>query len=114
MVVLNTGDPVLMPWASDVAAILEMWYPGQQGGPATANVLLGTTDPGGRLPVTFPADAAGTPTSDPACTDTSATGNCRLYPGVAGPSALGRTMMHSARRPWVWSSAWTCSRPLPS
>ncbi|MFF5296539.1 beta-glucosidase family protein [Paractinoplanes globisporus] len=86
VVVLNTGDPVLMPWASSVAGILEMWYPGQEGGNATADVLLGRVDPGGRLPVTFPASAAETPMYDPACTDTSATGNCPRYPGVIGPS----------------------------
>jgi len=86
IVVLNTGDAVLMPWASAVKAILEMWYPGQMGGPATANVLLGAVDPGGKLPITFPADATHFPTYDPNCTDTSATGNCPLYPGVVGPS----------------------------
>ena len=82
---LNTGDPVLMPWAPAVKSILEMWYPGQMGG-ATANVLLGRYDPGGKLPETFPADATHFPTYDPNCTDTSPTGNCPLYPGVVGPS----------------------------
>ena len=85
-VVLNTGDAVLMPWAGSVNAILEMWYPGQLGGPATANVLDGAVDPGGKLPITFPADATHFPTYDPNCTDTSTTGNCPLYPGVVGPS----------------------------
>jgi beta-glucosidase len=86
VVVLNTGDPVLMPWAPAVRSILEMWYPGQQGGQATADVLLGKADPGGKLPVTFPPDATHFPSYDPGCTDTSVTGNCPLYPGVAGPS----------------------------
>ncbi len=86
VVVLNTGDPVLMPWAAAVKSILEMWYPGEKGGPATANVLLGKADPGGKLPVTFPPDATHFPSYDPNCTDTSVTGNCPLYPGVAGPS----------------------------
>jgi beta-glucosidase len=86
VVVLNTGDAVLMPWVGNVKAILEMWYPGQMGGPATANVLLGAVDPGGKLPITFPADATHFPTYDPNCTDTSAPGNCPLYPGVVGPS----------------------------
>ena len=86
VVVLNTGDPVFMPWSSKVRSILEMWYPGQEGGEATADVLLGKADPGGRLPVTFPADATHFPTYDPGCTDTSSTGNCPLYPGVVGPS----------------------------
>src|SRR6266545_4045189 len=86
VVVLNSGDAVLMPWASSVNAILEMWYPGQMGGPATANVLVGKVDPGGKLPITFPADATHFPTYDPNCTDTSATGDCPIYPGVVGPS----------------------------
>jgi beta-glucosidase len=85
VVVLNTGDPVFMPWAGSVAAILEMWYPGQRGGQATADVLLGRANPGGRLPVTFPG-TTGFPSNDPACTDTTPTGNCPLYPGVVGPS----------------------------
>jgi beta-glucosidase len=86
VVVLNTGDAVLMPWAGAVAGILEMWYPGQEGGTATANVLYGRANPGGKLPVTFPATATQTPVYDPSCTDTSATGNCPMYPGVVGPS----------------------------
>ena len=86
VVVLNTGDPVLMPWVSAVRSVLEMWYPGQEGGPATADVLLGKADPGGKLPVTFPASATRFPRYDPNCTDTSVTGNCPLYPGVAGPA----------------------------
>jgi beta-glucosidase len=86
VVVLNTGDPVLMPWAPSVKSILEMWYPGQEGGPATADVLLGKADPGGKLPVSFPADGTHFPSYDPGCTDTSVTGNCPLYPGTAGPS----------------------------
>ena len=55
IVVLNTSDPVAMPWLSKVKAVLEMWYPGDTGGYATANVLLGKTDPAGRLPFTWPA-----------------------------------------------------------
>ena len=55
IVVLNTGGPVLMPWKRNVAAVLAAWYPGQQFGAALAAVLFGDRDPGGRLPVTFPA-----------------------------------------------------------
>jgi beta-glucosidase len=54
IVVLNTGGPITMPWKDKVAAIVEMWYPGQEGGWATADILLGRVNPGGRLPVTFP------------------------------------------------------------
>jgi beta-glucosidase len=55
IVVLNTAGPVLMPWLGDVGAVLQSWYPGQQFGAALASVLYGDSDPGGRLPVTFPA-----------------------------------------------------------
>src|SRR5262249_23212857 len=81
VVVLNTGDPVLMPWASQVKSILEMWYPGQMGGPATADVLLGNPNPGGPLPVTFPADNTHFPSFDPNCNPATLAG-CDRYPGV--------------------------------
>jgi beta-glucosidase len=74
VVVLNSGYPVLMPWVKDVRAILDMWYPGQEGGPATADVLAGAAVPGGKLPVTFPARESDAPT---------ATSPLR-YPGVNG------------------------------
>ena len=54
VVVLNAGSPVTMPWADDVSAIVQLWYPGQEGGHALADVLTGAADPGGRLPTTFP------------------------------------------------------------
>ena len=55
VVVVNSGMPVLMPWADDVAAIIYAWLPGQSFGDALADVLVGTAEPGGRLPVTLPA-----------------------------------------------------------
>ncbi len=54
IVVLQTGGPVLMPWLGSVAAVLEAWYPGAQGGEAIADILFGAACPSGRLPVTFP------------------------------------------------------------
>ena len=54
IVVINAGSPVSMPWAEDVAAVLQAWYPGQEGGDAIADVLFGAVDPGGRLPTSFP------------------------------------------------------------
>ncbi len=61
VVVLNSGNPVLMPWLSNVRSLLEMWYPGQDGGTATAKLLLGQADPGGKLPITFPESPDQTP-----------------------------------------------------
>jgi beta-glucosidase len=53
VVVLNTSQPVAMPWLDKVKAVLEMWWPGDEGGWSTANLLLGKTSPAGRLPVTW-------------------------------------------------------------
>lgn len=55
VILLQTGGPVLMPWLDDVQAVVQAWFPGQEAGHAIADVLLGHTDPGGRLPQTFPA-----------------------------------------------------------
>ena len=71
-VVLQTAGPVLTPWRERVNAIVESWYPGQAGGKALARVLFGDSDPGGRLPVTFPKREA----------DVPAAGDSEAYPGV--------------------------------
>ncbi len=55
VVVLETGNPVSMPWLNRVSAVVEAWYPGQRGGDAIANVLFGRVDATGRLPITFPS-----------------------------------------------------------
>ena len=54
LVVLETGNPIAMPWAEHVQAILAAWYPGQAGGQAIAEILTGAVNPSGRLPVSFP------------------------------------------------------------
>ena len=54
IVVLETGNPVLMPWLGKVQAALEAWYPGARGGEALAKVLYGEVDAAGRLPISFP------------------------------------------------------------
>ena len=61
VVVVNAGMPVLMPWASQVAAVLYAWLPGQAMGEALADVLLGRAEPGGRLPVSMPARESDAP-----------------------------------------------------
>jgi beta-glucosidase len=69
IVVVNAGSPVLMPWAGEVAAILLTWFPGQEAGAALADVLLGVTEPGGRLPTTWPRRAQDCPVLDTAPRD---------------------------------------------
>ena len=61
IVVVNAGSPVELPWADQVAAVLLVWFPGQEAGHALAEVLLGATEPGGRLPTTWPASQADCP-----------------------------------------------------
>jgi len=61
IVVLETGNPVAMPWRDQIQGIVAAWYPGQAGGQAIAEVLTGAVNPSGHLPVTFPADLAQTP-----------------------------------------------------
>lgn len=58
IVILETGNPVDMPWKARVKGIVEAWYPGQAGGQAIAEILTGRVNPSGRLPITFPASLA--------------------------------------------------------
>ncbi|NBC34966.1 glycosyl hydrolase [Novosphingobium sp. FSY-8] len=55
IVVLETGNPIAMPWLDKVAGVVQAWYPGARGGDAIASVLFGETNPSGHLPITFPA-----------------------------------------------------------
>ncbi|MFE1415949.1 beta-glucosidase [Streptomyces sp. NPDC058746] len=64
VVVVNAGSPVELPWREDVAAVLLAWFPGQEGGAALADVLLGDKEPGGRLPTTWPARFADAPVTE--------------------------------------------------
>ncbi|MDE3214783.1 MAG: glycoside hydrolase family 3 C-terminal domain-containing protein [Gemmatimonadota bacterium] len=55
VVVLIGGSAITMSdWLDSASAVLDAWYPGEQGGPAVADVLFGDADPAGRLPITFP------------------------------------------------------------
>jgi beta-glucosidase len=66
IVVLNTSQPVALPWVDKVKAVLEMWWPGDEGGWSTANLLLGKVSPAGRLPVTWGKRLEDYPATDPA------------------------------------------------
>jgi len=54
VVVLLTGSPVTGDWINGVGALIQAWYPGQEGGEAIAETLFGENNPGGKLPVTWP------------------------------------------------------------
>jgi beta-glucosidase len=57
IVVVMGGSAVVMPWLDETSATLMIWYPGMEGGNALADVLLGKTEPGGRLPFVIPRTA---------------------------------------------------------
>jgi beta-glucosidase len=74
IVVLNTSQPVALPWINKVKAVLEMWWPGDEGGWATANLLLGKSSPAGRLPVTWARRIEDYAATDPRYPDRSKKG----------------------------------------
>jgi beta-glucosidase len=80
VVVLQTGGPVLMPWLSSVKGVLEVWYAGEQMGPAIAALLWGDVNPSGRLTHSFPRSEADLPTA----------GSPRQYPGVFADGSTTR------------------------
>ncbi len=65
IVVLQNGSALAVPWAQQhAAAILEAWYPGEEGGTAIAETLAGDNNPSGRLPLTFYASDSQLPSFD--------------------------------------------------
>jgi beta-glucosidase len=82
IVVLNTGGPAVMSWIGQVAAVLEMWYPGEEDGNAAAALLFGDVDPSGKLPITFPTSLAQIPTQSPT-----------QYPGVNGTEVYSEGLL---------------------
>lgn len=62
VVVLMNGRPLAIPWvATHVKAVLDAWVPGDEAGPAVADLLFGADDPSGKLPMTFPRDVGQIP-----------------------------------------------------
>jgi beta-glucosidase len=74
VVVLNTSQPVAMPWLPKVKGVIEMWWPGDEGGWSTAKLLLGKSNPGGHLPMTWAKQLVDYPADDPAHPERSAKG----------------------------------------
>ncbi|HEV8063700.1 MAG TPA: glycoside hydrolase family 3 C-terminal domain-containing protein, partial [Acidimicrobiales bacterium] len=79
-VLVNAGAPVTMDWAGEAPAVAQIWFPGEQGGEAAADVLLGEADPGGRLPTTIPHRLEDTPAF-------------AHYPGDGGHVAYGEGLL---------------------
>ncbi len=88
VVVLETGGPVLMPWAARVPAIVEAWYPGQRGGEAIARVLFGEVDASGRLPISFPRSIEQLPRPRPVASPSGVTNNDASANAGAGDAGL--------------------------
>ena len=84
VVVIAAGAPVEVPWLEDVGAVVHVWYGGQEVGHAVADVLLGRSEPSGRLPVSWPADSAQHP-------------GLLNFPGEAGVVRYGEGV-HAAHR----------------
>lgn len=63
VVVLVGGSAITMPWLPQASAVLMAWYPGEAGGEAVADVLLGKQNPAGRLPISFPVHESQLPLS---------------------------------------------------
>ncbi|MDE1163131.1 MAG: glycoside hydrolase family 3 C-terminal domain-containing protein [Acidobacteriaceae bacterium] len=61
VVVVESGGPIVMPWAPKVSGIVEAWFPGIRGAEALARVLSGAVNPTAKLPVTFPIAEADLP-----------------------------------------------------
>src|SRR3954469_22873045 len=77
IVVMNSANPVVMPWFDNVKAVLEMWFAGQEGGTSTARLLLGLANPGGHSSMTWAKNA-----TDPIWGYNEPAG--ALYPGSPG------------------------------
>lgn len=65
ILVIASGSPVALGELHDLAdAIVQVWYPGEQGGNAVADILFGDANPSGHLPITFPASVEQLPAFD--------------------------------------------------
>lgn len=93
--VVNSGGPVELPWRDEAGAVLVAWFPGQEGGHGLADVLFGHTEPGGRLPTTWPVALADAPV-----TRTRPTGGRLDY--AEGPHLGHRAWLREQRTPAYW------------
>jgi len=100
VVVVTAGSAVIVePWHASVAAVVLSWYPGMEGGHALADLLLGATEPVGRLPFTVPTDEAHLPPFD-------RDAGTVVYDGWHGYWRLARDG-HRARYPFGFGLSYT-------
>lgn len=92
IVIVNSGSPVAMPWIDTVPAVLQCWFGGQEMAPALTDVVLGSAEPGGRAPISFPHRIEHSPSF----------GN---FPGGAGEVRYGEGLLVGYR--------WYEARDLP-
>lgn len=95
VVIVNSGGPVELPWRESVPAVLLSWFPGQEAGHGLADVLFGHAEPGGRLPTTWAALAAGAPL--PSITPTDG-----VLPYEEGPYIGHRAWRRAGAEPAYW------------
>ena len=79
-VVINAGAPVETPWAEAAGAVVMVWYPGEEGAPALADIVTGAAEATGRLPITFPQRLEDSATQD-------------WYPGAGGTVRYGEGVL---------------------
>ncbi|RWZ50818.1 beta-glucosidase [Labedella phragmitis] len=103
VVVVNAGSPVLMPWRDEVSAVLLGYFGGQEMGAAIADILLGVSEPGGRLPTTWPANEVDVPVLDVVPVDGTLAYDEGVHIGYRAWLAAGR---HPAF-PFGWGLGYT-------
>ncbi len=110
VVIVNAGSPVALPWADDVAAIVLGYFGGQEFGTAITDILTGASEPGGRLPTTWPAALADVPVTEVTPTDGVLTYDegihigyrAWLQAGTAPAFAFGHGLGYTD---WTWEAA---------
>ncbi|WP_344751253.1 beta-glucosidase family protein [Gryllotalpicola koreensis] len=90
VVVVNAGEPVILPWLDEVPAVLWWWLPGQEAGHGLADALTGAVEPSGRLPWTLPATEADVPVPDAVPVDGVVEYTEGVHVGYRGWERLGR------------------------
>jgi beta-glucosidase len=110
VVIVNSGSPVALPWADEVAAIVLGYFGGQEFGTAIADILTGASEPGGRLPTTWPGSQADVPVVEVTPTDGVLAYDegihvgyrAWLNAGTAPAFAFGHGLGYTS---WTWDTA---------